>query len=335
MTNIDLTETVRKMKDRELYAFFSDDQFYGNRELALAVCQEVENREAMRTGRNPAKVVFQEMEDGCRGTTTRDGKVIALNEQYLHKRIARTLFPEMALRTLLHEGRHSWQIQVANNENLECPDQLRMRYQIDFSSYISGNEIDLGMRPDIQARIQYSQQEIEADARYYALKRMTEICEQFQMGDSFEIEIERGITEETEDFYILVNLLTEERYELLELKRLILYDEKKLRQAKQGQYLPDIPDGFRFYENIHMIRHVLIPVFLDLVQMNLQLQEDSFLQKELLFTLYSIAREHIMAGETLESPAALIELVLNDQMIRDFNLSKEKLSREVKRTLRM
>ena len=308
MTTLSYAETARKMTDAELYGFFSKDHFYQDANLAAAVCQEVENREAALTGRKPARIEFKKFDNpNVMGYAGRD--VICVNTCFLESKYQHRYTPEGILNTILHEGRHYWQRQVTLNPELECPNALRLQFVINQLAYVNtGNAIDLGMDAEIQARLQYGMQENEMDARYYALKRMREISERYRKDYPFKLEMTREVIQEIEYYRLVTENMTEEKYQLLERKYMERYNQNKEQAKKLGVLYPEAPEGKRCFENIRIYRKVIDPLYKGLLKANPQLRMNTGDQAALLFSLYRVARERILAGETLESPLELLKI---------------------------
>ena len=331
-----MTEQVRAMSDQELFRFFTGMQVYKNPELTLAVCQEVENREAAKAGRKPAVVSFENLGDGrTRGLSDPDGKII-LNFLYLKPGMSGTLPPAMLLNTLLHEGRHQWQIKAENDPDV--PESIRLMLNVDKYCYVNSDEssIDIGIRPkEVQTRIQYAMQENEIDARFYAIRRMQEIAKTMVPDSAFRNQLLRAQNDEVRDIRRLLSYCSEEQYQLLEKGRLEKYRQLAESYRKAGYTLPELPGNFRCYGNIWMIRNIVAPVTGFLLQRMSLAHRLTGAGDRLLYRLYEITRVFAMKGRPLEKPEELLTVAIQEGLAKEFGLSEIKATEKIEKPIKM
>ena len=324
---------IRQMSDRELYSFFREDHFYDDPDTTKAVCQELENREAARMGRKPAIVDFKELPPGVTGMacSSEEPKRIVLSSAYLRKSFPQILTPGRAMGTLFHEGRHIWQHYILDNNDEQIPLSVRLLLRADTICYTNGRVgvIDVGIPQKDQAILEYALQENEMDARFYALKRRVEVQKLVGMDEAFLIEIEKA--KMTEISYIMktIAFFDEDKYQLLEKKRLEMYKAKaKERYLLTGERLPELPKNFRCYQNVWMIHHVISPVFKFFMDNVEGLRQNGMKMGNLLLGLYTITRECAADGKPLETPAELVNIVIHSELCKDFNLKQETIPKE-------
>ena len=326
-------EKVRAMSDRELFSFFNGPEIYKDPEMTLAVCQEVENREAARTGRKPAVIVFEDMGKGCLGQADPNGKII-LNRLYLDPGMRGVLPPARLLNTLLHEGRHHWQFSLLGNENSGIPESIRLMLQVDSLCYVGGPEttIDVGIRPpEIQTHIEYAMQENEMDARFHAIRRMQEIAKIITPDTAFQIQLRKVQMEEVLNIKMLLKFCSEEQYQQLESFRLKQYHQLAESFQKKGYAVPKLPDNFRCYGNIWMIRHIVSPVMGFLLQKMRPMRRITGEADWMLYRLFEIARVFAMNGKPLEEPQELLHIAIQEGFVEDFGLAEIRPSEKMEK----
>ena len=329
----DAFEEIRQMSDRELYSFFQEDQFYDDPEYAKALCQELENREAAREGRAPAIITFQELEPRMLGIAgTENGKkVIKLNIAFLKKSVPQILTPGLALNTVFHEGRHIWQDHVLETNARQVPLSVRLLLGADNICYTNGiyNVIDVGISPGVQGGLEYMLQENEMDARFYALKRMTEVEAEVSMDEAFQIDLESLRQAEISLIRKTLEHFDEGKYRLLEKKRLDMYKNRaKEILLKTGARIPELPENFRCYQNIWIIRNIIKPVYDWLIKMVERLRQDIIKAGNLLLNMYMIARICAAEGKPLETPNELMNIMLHSEFCKEFNLKQDVIPKE-------
>ena len=314
-----------KMSDAELFGFFSRDQFYSNPELTKAVCQEVENREAALTGRKPATVKFVKMTDAVNGQSC--GGSILLNENSLIKNVKKD--PGTVLATLLHEGRHEWQNWMIKHHPESIPASVIQMMLVDYACYTSCDNIesviDVGIEDkERQAWIEYSMQEIEIDARFYAIYRMKQIAEKYNLHEIFQETIEKAVDRELMNLDILHENMDADQYKLLERFQLDKYKEFCIKTPN----CPMPPENCICYGNIRMIQNIVYPAYYT-ISKSLPKEFAVLINRQLMYDLYKEARLNMMNGTPLESPEQLIRIILSDNdfkaeyRIKDQDLSKE------------
>lgn len=326
-------EKVRAMSDRELFSFFNGPEIYKDPEMTLAVCQEVENREAARTGRKPAVIVFEDMEEGCLGQADPNGKII-LNRMYLDPGMRGVLPPARLLNTLLHEGRHHWQFSLLGNENSGIPESIRLMLQVDSLCYVGGPEttIDVGIRPpEIQTRIEYAMQENEMDARFHAIRRMQEIAKLIAPDTAFQIQLRKAQNEEVQEILKVLKFCSEEQYRQLEKLRLEKYRQRAEHYRKMGYDVPELPENFRCYGNIWMIRNIISPVMGFLFQ-KMPLSRRLADTNRMLYRLFEIARVSAMKGKPLEKPEELLAIAIREGFAEEFGLAEIRATEKMEKS---
>jgi len=329
----DAFEEIRQMSDRELYSFFQEDQFYDDPEYAKALCQELENREAAREGRAPAIIIFRELEPGVLGVAgTENGKkVITLNIAFLKKSVPQILTPGLAMNAIFHEGRHIWQFHVLETNAQQVPLSVRLLLGADNICYTNGTEnvIDVGVSQEVQGSLEYLLQENEMDARFYALKRMSEVEAEVSMDDAFQIDLENMRQIEISLIRKTLEHFDERKYRLLEKKRLDMYKARaKEILRKTGARLPELPEKFRCYQNIWIIRNIIKPVYDWFIGMVERLRRDIIKAGNFLLNMYMIARMYAAEGRPLETPNELVNVVLHSEFCREFHLKQEAIPKE-------
>lgn len=320
-----MSTIAAKMSDAELFSFFSEEKFYRDPELTKAVCQEVENREAALTGRPPAIIIFEKTDDSVNGQSC--GGCIILNENSLIKNIKRD--PGEVLGTILHEGRHEWQNWIIKHHPECLPESILQMILVDYACYTSFDNIesviDVGIADqEKQAWIEYSMQEIEIDARFYAIYRMKQIAEKYNLHGIFQESIEKAVDREILYLDILHDNMDAEQYKLLERFKLDKYKEFCIKTPN----CPMPPENCICYGNIRMIQNIVYPAFYT-ISKSLPNEFAALISRQLLYDLYKEARLNMMNGTPLESPEQLIRIILSDNdfkaeyRIKDQDISKE------------
>ena len=326
-------EKVRAMSDRELFLYFSGTALYEDPEMTLAVCQEVENREAAKAGRKPVVIAFEELKGNCVGVAEPNGRIV-LNSIYLDPEVRGYLPPASLLNTILHEGRHQWQYIVGTKEDSGVPESVWLMMQVDNHCYVSDSEtaIDIGIRPkDVQTTLEYVMQENEMDARLYAIKRMQEIEKIIGPDPAFQIQIRRAQMDEVRYITMLLENCSEEQYQKLERLRLKRYQQKAEYYRRRGYTLPKLPDNFRCYGNIWMIQHIVGPVMGALLQTMLPINRIPGEAEWMLYKLFEIARGFAMNGKPLEEPQELLDLALQEGFVEEFGLADIKATKKMEK----
>ena len=340
MSSRDLSKKVRSMSDQELYSFFTVERFYQDPELSAAVCQEVENREAARLGRKPAQVVFEDFEDdgGVFGYSSPDG-MIALSSLFTEPDPTQTFTPSQLLNTLLHEGRHQWQDMVIDEQLSDVPESVRLLLTVDRYCYISDPlaMIDVGIEPwEEQLSIEYSMQENEIDARFYAIQRMKEIARTTDVDLSFQIELTRSMLSEVYLIEKVQEFCSEEQYRLLEKKRLEKYQARAEMLRLGGEELPELPENFRCYDNIWMIRNIVLPVSEFLKEtLNELYAVTNGLKEMVIYHLYEVARIFAMNGKPLEKPEELYKISIENGLTDVLGIKDYKIPAKMEKRIGM
>ena len=332
MKKDDLTK-IRQLSDRGLYAHFHESCFYEDPEYTKALCQELENREAAREGRAPAIIIFRELEPGVLGVAgTENGKkVITLNIAFLKKSVPQILTPGLAMNAIFHEGRHIWQFHVLETNAQQVPLSVRLLLGADNICYTNGTEnvIDVGVSQEVQGSLEYLLQENEMDARFYALKRMSEVEAEVSMDEAFQIELESLRQAEISLIRKTLEHFDEGKYRLLEKKRLDMYKNRaKEILLKTGARIPELPENFRCYQNIWIIRNIIKPVYDWLIKMVERLRQDIIKAGNLLLNMYMIARICAAEGKPLETPNELMNIMLHSEFCKEFNLKQDVIPKE-------
>lgn len=317
------------MSDQELYSFFTDNLFYNDLEFAKAVCQEVENREAAISGRKPAKISFSKLAEGRMGYSA--GGSIVFSDVFLHRDVKRT--PADLLNVILHEGRHEWQNHIHMNTDINSFGKDDWVYEINRMCYTSGNKnvIDIDLPSDVQGRIEYAMQENEIDARFYAIRRMQEIASLYDMDDSFLEAIDKAVDAEILDIGLVAKYMTEERYLILEDRKIASF-VSIIKESIDD--ISRLPEGIKSYETIWIIKHIVIPAYEHVLEKaekdNLNIME----KQQILYRLYETARLRKMEGSSLEKPEDIEYAIYMEGLS---NLGKMRLDpvRTIKESIRI
>ena len=127
--------------------------------------QKLEVIQARRMGREPAQVVFKEMDERERGCYVSAKNTIFLNKMFIEQDELRF----MGMFTIFHEGRHAYQHKVALEKNPGIFSRGK-KWRSNFEGYIGGAEDEYTF---------YSMQPVERDANKYALQRLKHFQSKF------------------------------------------------------------------------------------------------------------------------------------------------------------
>ncbi len=302
----DVETIAAGMSDSELYSHFSEEMFYSDPELTKAICQEIENREAALSGRKPAVITFDEIDSS--GVSY--GGQIIINSRFLKKNIKNC--PADVLSIILHEGRHEWQKWMFENHPEDLPEAVRLMMGVDWACYMDyfTNVIDVGIENmEAQAWIEYSMQEIEVDARYYAVSKMREIASEYHLEETFQDTIAKAIDDELMNMAIVLEYMDEDQYQRLEELQKAIYEEI----SKLLPFYQELPEGFLCYGNIWMIRRIVYPAFEEITR---SAEELSIIDDMIFYELFKMARIRLMNGMPLESPEQLLQIMLSDNCFK-------------------
>lgn len=156
--------------DMLLEMFCSRNWKYYESENRLELLQEMEIREARKQGRRPLQVrTFKPgpEEAGLMGYYSAGAECLYLNENYVldSRSYLYDYSVAAALSTLLHEGRHAYQYEVATGTCPAPDEETMLRWRLNYVGYLGGGD-------SRESQIMYVQQSLERDARAYAMNEL-------------------------------------------------------------------------------------------------------------------------------------------------------------------
>ncbi len=192
--------------------------------------------------------------------------------------------------------------------------------------------IDVGIRPpEMQTRIEYAMQENEMDARFHAIRRMQEIAKIIAPDTAFQIQLRKAQNEEVQDILKVLKFCSEEQYRQLEKLRLEKYRQRAEHYRKMGYDVPELPENFRCYGNIWMIRNIVGPVMGFLFQ-KMPLSRRLVDTNRMLYRLFEIARVSAMKGKPLEKPEELLAIAIREGFAEEFGLAEIRATEKMEKS---
>lgn len=189
--------------DESLYSLFVKRRWDSlDQADRLAALQEVENRIALREGREPFPVVAKELESP-ENLGRFDHEQIVLNQLFIDNS---SMFhtPAGALETLLHEARHAYQVGKINEAlgQEAIAQKVLLEWLANTQAYASGSNRRLDYN-------RYAIQSLEMDARLHSLQRLMEIAETL-----------KGLGEDTRGFeHTMLQALQSEIFLIQEVRK--------------------------------------------------------------------------------------------------------------------
>lgn len=183
MKGLNTMTKYESVSNSKLFAMLRNEQWSKLGKLArLQVLQEFENRAAAEQGRSALRVVpfnpkgrFANILGFYAYGNEKVGRYLFLNRNFLNKDPGKVLMysPGQAVATLLHEGRHAYQHAVADGKISDPDDNLRKIWGMNFGCYQSPKNTP-------ESDMLYVHQEVEADARRFAMNQLEKIYDQFR-----------------------------------------------------------------------------------------------------------------------------------------------------------
>lgn len=160
----------------------------------LEAVQHVENEKAMLAGREPCKVVVEELEEGLSGEFRPDKHEIVISREELESNL------EEVTNTILHEGTHATQEHMLSTLDLETATEAEIENIISLNMPLSENasyEEYYNSAPEVNARevaqefqehIGYEQQMIyDADQYMNGLETQNQIIQTYDSYPAIEV----------------------------------------------------------------------------------------------------------------------------------------------------
>ena len=305
-------EQLKNLCEDELKAFLVSGDYYRDIELTKAVMQEIENREAEKIGREPYKLIFEDLGQGGYGYCDSNEKVISINVRFLMEKLKGMWPGANALNTILHEGRHAWQYYMLDHRRNELAPEAAEAMDIERYAYISPDNpasiVDIGWRD--QVFFEYASQEMEMDARHYALINMERLAEQHPENVQLQKHLESARSEEVE---VVVQVM--EHISDRQLQKLLRLRMERLRKIYGASFRTDHP-----FRNIEMICRVIKPAYHTLLRNGTVRISDRY---SLVYVLYLQSRDATERGIPLAKPEDLLRIFYASlEYKRDFRLEK-------------
>ena len=245
---------VAALPDIDLFKLFTRDNWNRlNIPSRQTILQEVENRQAKLDGRSPATVQIKRLEAGLHGycSDAADGKrIIVLNEMYTGNASLQPL-NSMALNTVLHEGRHSFQAESLQSNPKHLSNQILLQFLANNIHYFNGSNDEHEEYGSALNYVLYQCQEIEMDARRFARLRMVDIYNKLKEAgisdQTFEISIRRDRNDE-------INLINNLRM-FLTRNMLDHWEETIKTKMQKFSGCPDLTNVRLFKEAYMILEH--------------------------------------------------------------------------------
>lgn len=202
-----------------------------SRQQRLDLLQEVEIRMAKKQGREALRVKTfpaERSNAGLMGYFSMDETgSLYLNENFAINKsgLMYDYSVTAALNTLIHEGRHAYQFAVAYGKCPAPDEETRQRWKLNFAHYLSCGDTH-------ESQVLYVQQNLEQDARTYALNEMKKLYKRMCAttgSDDLQYLKSLAILRCREDAY-------QEMAKLLLTRSLLDEVERKAREAFERAY---------------------------------------------------------------------------------------------------
>ena len=138
-------------------------------------------------------------------------------------------------------------------------------------------------------------------------------------------------SEMEQDILKVLKFCSEEQYRQLEKLRLEKYRQRAEHYRKMGYNVPELPENFRCYGNIWMIRNIVSPVMGFLFQ-KMPLSRRLADTNRMLYRLFEIARVSAMKGKPLEKPEELLAIAIREGFAEEFGLAEIRATEKMEKS---